>query len=485
MQARDRNRLGVFRITSADRQELEKLLFRRYPHAEWGTFFRFGYRLTSWGIHLCFVEALEPREGDLDQRSAIVEFNARYILRAQLELEACDLGIGIIHSHPQDCGTAASSLDDDMDEYFSHEFSIYGAGRPYVSIRVARDSDDRFSFNGEAWIQNEVIPVVHFLTIGEELRNESARSVVNAMRDGSDERRARWNELVGERAGGLGKATVGVVGCSGLGSPAAHILVRAGVRRFVLIDPEPFAPSNLERMHGSISADVKSKPSKIEILSRLIREIEPDAEITAFAKNLLDDAALDALLRCDLVLGCTDSQHSRAALGDFASHYLLPCLDAAVLMRARNGKLLEQVGEIARYSPDEPCPWCLGRISQKTLAYELMTNEEREQRARAAAEAVRCGIDGEQYWGDAPPTELTVGYMTTTVGAMQAGYAGGWITGASQMPHQRFQFDLGMPLLGVVPAEKLRNPECSCNRTKGCSDQARCDRSVTKPAHWT
>ena len=145
---------------------------------------------------------------------------------------------------------------------------------------------------------------------------------------------------------------------------------------------------------------------------------------------------------------------------------------------------MEQVGEIARYSPDEPCPWCLGRINQKALAYELMTEEERKQRASAAADAVRRGIDGEQYWGNAPPQELTVGYMTSVVGAMQAGYAETWITGAALMPHQRFQFDLGMPLLGVVPDEKRRRPECSCNRTKGWADQARYERSVTKPSHW-
>jgi hypothetical protein len=113
-----------------------------------------------------------------------------------------------------------------------------------------------------------------------------------------------------------------------------------------------------------------------------------------------------------------------------------------------------------------------------------MTDEDRERRKRAAAEAVERGLDGEQYWGGDPPKELTVGYMTTAVGAIQAGYAEGWITGAAQMPHQRFQFDLGMPLLAVVPAEKPRNSECSCNRTKGWSDQARAQRSVSLPAHW-
>jgi len=486
MKSFSRKKVGLFRITAADREKLQSLVFRRYPHREWGTFFRFGYRLTSWGIHISFVDALEPRPGNLKDESGIVEFNARYILRAQLALAETKLGMGVIHSHPEGCSTFASSLDNDMDDYFSGEFAIYGAGRPYVSLRVAKSDDGCFTFGGEAWVNGKQMPVVQWLTVGGELERVASEIIRTVKRDDPflDERTARLTELVGERTAPLSNSCVGIVGCSGTGSPAVHVLVRAGVRRFVLVDPESFATSNHERMHGSTWRDLKNKPPKVEILRRLILDINPKAEVKLIRGNVLDENVLDELLTCDLVLGCTDSQHSRAALGDFASHYLLPCLDVAVLMRAKDGKLTEQVGEIARYTPDEPCPWCLGRINQKALAYELMTDTERERRAQAAAEAIKHGIDGAQYWGDKPPKELTVGYMTTTVGAIQAGYAEGWITGAFTVPHQRFQFDLGMPLLGVVPADKPRKPECSCNWTKGWGDQARAERSVTKPPHW-
>jgi molybdopterin/thiamine biosynthesis adenylyltransferase len=474
----------LFRITAADRQNLEALLFKRYPQREWGCFFRFGYRITSWGIHVSFVDALEPQPGELKEDSGIVEFDARYILRAQFALASTHLGIGVIHSHPQDCSTFASPLDQDMDAYFASEFADYGKGRPYASLRVSRALNGEFEFNGEAWVRGEQFPVTDLLTIGRELHRDTAGSQVKRERPGTDERTARLNELLGRRAGRLVNSAVAVIGCSGLGSPAAHVLVRAGVRRFVLVDPDFFTPSNHERMHVSTWRDLESQPLKIEILRRLILDVEPRAKVTTIRGNVLDSAVLDKLLRCDLVLGCTDTQHSRAALGDYAHHYLLPCIDAAVLMRARAGKLTEQVGELARYAPGEACPWCLERINQKSLAYELMTEEEREQRAHAAAQAVRRGVDGEQYWGDKPPRELTVGYMTSAVGAMQAGYAEGWLSGASEMPHQRFQFDLGMPLLGVVPIQKGRRPECSCNWTKGWGDQACAERSVTMPKHW-
>ena len=166
------SKYGLFRIAAADREKLHALVFKRYPHHEWGSFFRFGYRLTEWGIHVSFVDAIEPRAGDLDEESGIVEFSAGYILRAQLALNKTGLGIGVIHSHPEDCGTGASSLDNDMDGYFSGEFAAYGDGRPYVSLRVAKSADGLFSFSGEAWIDGEQIPITEWLTVGKELERE-------------------------------------------------------------------------------------------------------------------------------------------------------------------------------------------------------------------------------------------------------------------------------------------------------------------------
>ncbi len=58
-------------------------------------------------------------------------------------------------------------------------------------------------------------------------------------------------------------------------------------------------------MHGSIWRDVETMPPKIEILRRLIIEIEPRAEWRTIRGNVLDEAVLNALLKCDLVLGCT------------------------------------------------------------------------------------------------------------------------------------------------------------------------------------
>jgi len=486
----------LLRIQKADREKLERLIFQRYPAKEWGSFFRFGFRRTSWGLAASFAGSERPMPGDLDRSSPLTVFRSRYILRAHHIVEDGPLAAGVIHSHPQGFDTFPSLSDDDMDGYYSREFQQYSKGRPYLSLIFASERDGKCNFTGRVFDGGECYPVTELLTIGSEFERESCQTSAEVplldvdvpQTTGLPESMTdRLETLLGRAASKrLGGSTVGIIGCSGTGSPAAHVLTRAGVKRFVLVDPQCLSPSNLERVHGSrfVDAVLAKPPAKVESLARLIREINPHAEITCIQGNILDELVLDALLECDLLLGCGDSQHCRAALGDLASHYLLPSLEVAVAMRAKDAKLKLQLVEICQIAPQLPCPFCLGRIDQKTLSYELMTEEERKWRREAAKEAEAKGLDGAQYWGGDPPQELTVGYLTSLAGSMAAGYAQNLLTGAARMPHQRFQFDVGWEKLGVVPVHGKRNPECSCERMIGFADQARADRSVSRPPHW-
>lgn len=488
----------LLRIQEADRQKLERLIFQRYPAKEWGSFFRFGFRRTPWGLAASFVTAEPPKPGDLDRASPLTVFRSKYILSAHHIVEDGPLAAGVIHSHPQGFYTFPSPSDDNMDEYYAKEFQRYSKGRPYLSVIFSRDRGGAFRFTGRVFDGGEWYPMTKLLTVGEELKREhcQTREEAEHAADGSaggeagalvKSTTARLETLLGRAASRrLSASTAGIIGCSGTGSPVAHVLARAGVRRFVLVDPQPLDPSNLERMHGSTLADamLSEPPPKVQVLARLIREINPHAEIICIQGNVLDELVLDALLRCDLLLGCGDSQHCRAALGDIASHYLLPSLEVAVAMRAKEGKLKVQLVELCQMAPQYPCPFCLGRINQKVLSYELMTEEERNWRREAAKDAEAKGLDANQYWGGEPPQELTVGYLTTLAGSMAAGYAQNLLTGSGKIPHQRFQFDVGWEKLGVAPVEGKRNPACSCGRTIGFADQARADRSVSRPPHW-
>jgi len=470
-------------------QQLEKLVFHRHPQREWATYFRFGYRRTSWGLAVSLVDLLPPQPGDLARTSSIVSFSPNYIARAAEAREPSRLGVGFVHSHPLAWGVVPSASDDDMDEYFARLSVPYGTGQPYVSLIVNRDRAGCLVFSGRVFDRGEWLAVSHLhvagpklerfgnalLPIGPDVASAHSRGVL-----------ARWSTLLGEDiADRCRGATVGFMGCSGTGSPAVQMFARAQLGRFVLVDEQRFAGSNLERVHGSDAEDVATEPPpyKVALMARLIRSINPTAQITQLVGNGMDDAVVDELLRCDVIIGGTDTLHGRALLGDLASLYLVPSIDTGVLPRGQDGRVTSQLIEIARYGVGEPCPYCQDRIPALGLHAELMPPDERARCEAAAAAAIQRGEDGTAYWQGGPPQLPAVGYLTTTAGAMAAGYVLNWLLGTASMPHQRMQFDLGLPEFGFVSAEASRRPGCGCLRWQGHGDQG--ERTVTMPAHFS
>jgi molybdopterin/thiamine biosynthesis adenylyltransferase len=485
---------ALFRIASPQRNQLERHLFQRYPHREWGTFFSFGYRRTSSTLILSYVDGVWPNPGDLDRQVALTRFRDQYSRRAFQSSAEGPLAIGVVHSHPEGFATFPSALDDDMDLYFAQEFSAFGKGSPYASLIFQRSSTGGFTFTGRVYDRGQWLSVNKLLVIGETIESyqtelmptQDIGDTVSATK--AESTTARLSSLIGDAsARRLRNAVVGVVGCSGTGSPAVHVLARAGVGEFVLADPQRFGRSNLERLHGATWDDAQAdKPDyKVQIMSRLIRSINPSAKITALAGNILHENVFDELLRCDLLLGCTDTQHGRAALSDASQLYLVPSLDAGILMEGKAGRIESQITEIDVFSPLLPCAFCASRIDTAEMAVELMTDAEKAIRREQAKAAAERGDDPDQYWRHRPRQLHTVGYLATMTGAMLAGYAEGWLTGAFAPPHPTVQFDIGRERFGVVAPPRLPVEGCTCASIRGWADQARSYRNVVLPPHWS
>jgi hypothetical protein len=489
----NKNKYALFRITDSERKNLERLVFQRHPTREWGTFFRFGYRRTSWGASISFVDAVAPGAGDLDRSSGIVSFRPRYISRALDVLANGPLGAGFIHSHPRGQGAYPSPSDDDMDEYFADLFKPYGNSRPYCSLIINQDDDGTLAISGRVydceWIPVRALmcPAFPYLRVTDESVHFRATPEVDdkpqATAAGSVT--ARLDQLFGTFAAKtLSDSTVGVVGCSGTGSPAVECLARARVGRLVIVDPKLFSPPKLERMHGSVFSDTMTDPplEKVRIMRRMILEINPAAEITAIRGNILDDMVTNELLRCDVILGCTDTHHGRAALSDLAARFLVPSIDVGVLLDGGKGKVTAQLVEVTKYAPGLPCAFCSRCVETWPIAVECMSAEERTQRKEAAALAKARGEDGLAYWGGEPPELPTVGYLTTTAGALTAGYAINFLAGTGDMPHSRLQFDVGSRHFGFVDVNREFRLSCSCRSVIGHGDQA--NPSISRPHHW-
>lgn len=480
---------ACFRICDSDLLGLLKHLFKRYPDREWGTFFRFGYRRSSLGVTVYFIDALEPEAGDLDRQSDLTKFDAEYSKRAFHAAENADgIAIGVAHSHPVGCRVSPSLLDDDMDRYFAEELGLYGSGKPYCSLIFEQNDEQGLSFSGRLYDRGEWFEVTSLVSVGKRVARIGSQLVeTSAKTNSTDPTTLRLSSLMGTTsAQRLKESCVGVIGCSGTGSPAIEVLARAGVGNFVLVDPDRLSDSNLERVHGSTRAHLEEaeKPFKVILMREMIQSINPEANVVALAGNILHSNVIDQLVRSDLVLGCTDSAHGRVALDDLSRHHLLTCLDVGVLMNGNDGRVTEQLIDLTLLMPGLPCLFCRKKLDTFKLSYELMPESERIEKERQAAVAQEKGIEPDQYWQGRPRQLHTVGYLTTLAGAMAAGYAEGILTGTFEPPHNDQQFDFAQPNFGFVVPPACVREGCLCQQHLGWGDSAGAYANVSLPSHW-
>lgn len=476
-----RDRAVLLRLADPESAELLRLGFRRYPDYEWGTLALFGWRETNEGLILTLAELLPQQPGDLNEEVGNVAFMEPYTLRTALHAEKHRLAVGVIHSHPRECPPIASRIDDEMDTYFADYFSGFAPGRPYVSLIVSEIGgesviDGRVFWRGR-WsrvsrVASERAQVAHWGTL--ERRSPGERL----------SRTARLAATFGDAAAARIRASsVAVIGAGGTGSIAIEVLARAGVGRMVIVDPDSMEESNLERMHGSVPADAARSRPKVEVARDHVRAIDSKIRVDALVGALPQPEVVDAVVGCDVALGCTDKHHSRLALAELAYRYLLPAIDTGVAMEGAGGQVTGQCIQLVRFLCADPCATCSRMISFHKVTQELMPEAERAARQAAARAALDRNEDPNAYWRDEPQIN-TVGYVTSAAGSLAAGYAIGWLTGRFDPPFSRLQVNLSQPLLDTTDDREPAQSGCACRSLRGWADQGAHGAVISPPPHW-
>lgn len=158
-------------------------------------------------------------------------------------------------------------------------------------------------------------------------------------------RSAVLSRSAGLLSGALRERSVLVSGCGSVGSYLAEQLVRSGVGRLALLDPESVEAENLSRTVYTV--EDLGRP-KTEALARRLLQIDPAAELTLEprAVQALEPAALDALVcGADLVLAATDDPAAQRALDRFAYARAKPALFVGLYAGARGGEVILTVPE--------------------------------------------------------------------------------------------------------------------------------------------
>eukprot|EP00026_Physarum_polycephalum_P009059 Phypoly_transcript_09170.p1 GENE.Phypoly_transcript_09170~~Phypoly_transcript_09170.p1 ORF type:complete len:427 (+),score=70.65 Phypoly_transcript_09170:135-1415(+) len=109
------------------------------------------------------------------------------------------------------------------------------------------------------------------------------------------------------------KAFVVVVGVGGVGSSAAHVLLRSGIGKMRLIDPDLVTLSSLNRSSVAQRKDVGR--TKVQVLADYFQRICPETQVESFETFFTEELAPTLLAgKPDFVLDCIDNRDAKVGL---------------------------------------------------------------------------------------------------------------------------------------------------------------------------
>jgi hypothetical protein len=254
-----------------------------------------------------------------------------------------DLAILKIHSHPGGY-EKFSNVDDKSDhEFFDSVFGWAINNEPHASAVMLPEGKifGRFFFDD---LHHE--PIDNVSIAGDVIHHykKEDNHII-------DEFALRTVQAFGEKTyQALKNMQIGVVGCSGTGSPLIEQLVRLGVGKIILIDPDTVEFKNLNRILHTTVESAKNHIPKVDVITKAIKSIGLGTKVIPFQTNLYDSIdALQSLIACDAVFGCMDSVDGRHLLNQLCSFYLIPYFDLGVKLEADGNGGIEKICATVHY----------------------------------------------------------------------------------------------------------------------------------------
>lgn len=142
-----------------------------------------------------------------------------------------------------------------------------------------------------------------------------------------------------------------VIGCGGLGSPAALFLAASGVGTISLCDNDAVDLTNLQRqiLHRTASIGM----NKADSARVAISEINPEVHVNAIPERVDEARLMELADKADVILDCTDNFKTRYALNRVCTDLKKPLVSGAAIRF--NG----QVTVFDLRQAHSPCYCCL------------------------------------------------------------------------------------------------------------------------------
>jgi len=334
-----------------------------------------------------------------------VTWSTRGFVRELSRVSGEGLVLGIVHSHPG--GSAVFSPQDDRNEaeLIRAAANRNGPEAELVSLLFGGDG----TMASRVWTATgEVMPIPRMTVTGAQWRVYGGFETCVSGIDRIFDRQARlfgasFNDVIRN-------LRVGIVGGGGTGSAVTMLLMRLGVQRLALIDPDVIEDTNLNRVHGARRADAEARMRKVDMLAREIDLAGLGTQVITVPTWAGWDSARDVLKSCDVIFGCTDDHDGRMLLNRLAYFYGIPLIDVGLRMRPAKPPLpFNLVARVSTVLPGHACMLCRGLVDPRRASAEDLARSNPIEFARRKAEAYV------EDAGDPAPAVVT---FTTEAAAM-------------------------------------------------------------------
>lgn len=258
-----------------------------------------------------------------------------------------DMALLKIHSHPGGYDRFSNTDDKSDNEFFDSAFGWAQNDKPHASAIMLPEG----VIFGRFFYKDLKPKNIDNVSIAGDVIQQFSKLKYKGLSDFA----LRTIQAFGEKTFCiLSKLAVGIVGCSGTGSPVIEQLVRLGVGNIVLVDPDIVEKKNLNRILNTTNADAENKTPKVKAIATAIESFGIGTSIKIHQNNLYDGAqTLMDLIKCDVIFGCMDSVDGRHLLNQLCSFYLIPYFDLGVLLEADNKGGIKQICGSVHYL--QPC----------------------------------------------------------------------------------------------------------------------------------
>lgn len=242
------------------------------------------------------------------------------------------------------------------------------------------------TLTGDAFLDGKRMGEIDWMRVSGDWLADWGKAPVASLSDAERKRLDRSIRAFGAHGQSLIKASrVGIVGCGGGGAHVVQQLAYLGIGAFVLVDADKVEETNLNRLIGAAAAGKRTwfdrlfgrklgdvGRLKVEIMERVIRSANPDAEVTTFSEFFPSEQTVEALRGCDVLVACVDKLQVRDDLNRFAKRFVIPMIDIGIQIHAAQPEYrgLNIAGRITKVLANGPCLRCQGIIDDQKLVDE-------------------------------------------------------------------------------------------------------------------